>query len=282
VNIRNSLNKGTLLPIQPTLLSIAGSDPSGGAGIQADLKTMTAIGVYGAAAVTCLTVQNSLGVQKIHPLPSDFVKDQIAAVLDDHEVSCIKIGMTGNAEIVEAISSVLHSFKGEVIYDPVLASTTGSSLLQRDSLVNLREKLLQTISYLTPNVSELQILSDIPIRSLDDAIQGATNLLNNSPLMKAVVIKGGHLNESNKEIVDYLVQKDGTVYTSQRIRHKNPHLHGTGCTYSTALASYLCQGNPLIQSFTLAGAYMDTIIRTGKDKTVSISQSNGPLLHFLT
>jgi len=269
------------LLLQPTLLSIAGSDSSGGAGIQADLKTMTSIGVYGAAAITCLTVQNSHGVQEIKPLSADFIRAQIRAVLEDHDVTHIKIGMTGNAQILHCLASLLHPFTGEVIFDPVLASTTGDSLLKTDALSTLKEELLPIISYLTPNTSELQLISNKSITTGNDAIDCARLLLNKYPQLKAIVVKGGHLEESDLNIYDFLVQPGGIICESKRTRLQNPNLHGTGCTYSSALASYLCIGNDVVTAFMMAGKYMDKIIKAGQNKSAATSQSNGPLLHFL-
>jgi len=269
------------LLIQPTLLSIAGSDPSGGAGIQADLKTMTAIGVYGAAAITCLTVQNSRGVQEIQTLSAGFVQAQIQAVLEDHDVTHIKIGMTGNAEILHCLANLLRSFTGEVIYDPVLAATTGDPLLKTDAFSVLKEDLLPEVSYLTPNTSELQLISNASISTKDDAIDCARLLLNRYPQMKAIVIKGGHLEESELNICDFLVQPGKIISESKRRRIRNPNLHGTGCTYSSALASYLCLENDAVTAFNLAGEYMDRIITAGQDTSSAISRSNGPLLHFM-
>lgn len=268
--------------LQPTLLTIAGSDPSGGAGIQADLKTMTSIGVYGAAAITCLTVQNSHGVQEIKPLSDDFIQAQIQAVLDDHDVTHIKIGMTGNGAIIDCLARLLHPFSGEVIYDPVLATTTGDSLLKAGALSVLKKELLTKVSFLTPNTSELRLLSNQSITSREDAIHCATVLLNTYPLMKAVIVKGGHLEESSMQISDFLVQSGGLICESKRKRLQNPNLHGTGCTYSSALASYLCMGNDTVTAFQLAGDYMQKIIQVGHDKSASTSHSNGPLLHALT
>lgn len=268
--------------LQPTLLSIAGSDPSGGAGIQADIKTMTSIGVYGAAAITCLTVQNSQGVQKVQTLTADFVLAQIQAVLADHDVTHIKIGMTGNAEILYCLAGLLRTFTGEVIYDPVLASTTGDSLLKADGLTILAENLLPLVSYLTPNTAELQLLSRCEITSREDAVHCAEHLLGKYPAMKAIVVKGGHLEESARTVCDVLVRPDEKVCESKRTRHHNPNLHGTGCTYSSALASYLCIGNAINTAFMMAGEYMDTIINAGQNKSAAISKRNGPLLHFLS
>ncbi len=268
------------MTILPTLLSIAGSDPSGGAGIQADLKTMTSIGVYGAAAITCLTVQNSLGVREVVPLAPNIVQAQIQAVLDDHLVTHIKIGMTGTVMILKVLGKFLHHFPGEVIYDPVLASSTGESLLQSDGIRAVEEELLPGVSVLTPNISELQLLSRQEILSSSDAIACASGVLQQYPSLKAVVVKGGHLDEGCANITDFLVQRKEEIHTSKRKRLRNNNLHGTGCTYSSAIASYLCLGNDPATAFRLAGHYMDVIIRKGMQDSVVLGPENGPLLHY--
>ncbi|MCF8056146.1 MAG: bifunctional hydroxymethylpyrimidine kinase/phosphomethylpyrimidine kinase [Desulfocapsa sp.] len=268
------------MSIQPTLLSIAGSDPSGGAGIQADLKTMTSIGVYGAAAISCLTVQNSLGVQEIRPLSPDFVQAQVQAVLGDHNVTHIKIGMTGTVEILRTLGRILRPFSGEVIYDPVLASSTGQVLLQTDGIDVLKKELLPTVTYLTPNIFELQLLSKKEISSIKDGVECGKSLLDTFPSLKAVIVKGGHLNENSEYISDFLIQRDVEIHESKRKRKQNNNLHGTGCTYSSALASYLCLGNDIVSAFELSGDYMDKIIQEGMKSSTVHGPGNGPLLHY--
>lgn len=263
-----------------TLLTIAGSDPSGGAGIQADLKTMTSIGVYGAAAITCLTVQNSRGVQQIHPLSPALVDSQVKAVLEDHFVSHIKIGMTGTGEIVKTVAKLLESFPGEVVHDPVLASSTGESLLPKEVLPALQRDLLQQVTILTPNIGELEQLTKTAIRSTDEALNGAKLLLSKYPALQAVVVKGGHLHSDSDTIRDFLVQDDGTVHESKRKRQRNNNLHGTGCTYASALASYLCLGLDHRSAFRRAGDYMDRIIGAGIHDCLTQSGNNGPLSHY--
>lgn len=266
--------------VTKTLLSIAGSDPSGGAGIQADLKTMTSIGVYGAAAITCVTVQNSRGVQEIHPLPATLVRNQILAVLEDHHVSHIKIGMTGTIEIMETVGKILESFPGEVIYDPVLASTTGESLLQQEGLPGLKNHLLKRVTILTPNIGELEQLAGTRINSSKDALAGAKLLLKDFPNLQAVVIKGGHLEPTRETIKDFLVQPGEVLHESKRKRHKNYNLHGTGCSYASALACYLYLGQDTASAFRMAGDYMDNIIQSGAQIRVAKSGKNGPLCHY--
>ena len=267
--------------LQPTLLSIAGSDPSGGAGIQADLKTLTSIGVYGVGGITCLTVQNAKGVQKITPLPVDFIKTQIQAVLENHNVTHIKIGMTGNDEILHCLSQLLDPFSGEVIYDPVMASSTGERLLTDNALSILQKELLPKVSWLTPNRFELQFLSNRSITTAKEAIDCARFLLKQYPLMRGVVVKGGHIEESEGTISDFLVQASEPVIESKRQRLQNPNLHGTGCTYSSALGSYLCLDKKPAVAFQMSGEYMDRVIKEGMNKSASQSHANGPLLHFL-
>lgn len=265
--------------IQPTLLAIAGSDPSGGAGIQADLKTMTSIGVYGAAAITCLTVQNSLGVQEIHPLSADFVRSQILAVLSDHNVTHIKIGMTGTVEIIKCLGQILKTFKGCVTFDPVLAATSGKLLLNRGNISCLTRYLLCRISFLTPNIPELEQITDRPIKSNDASIDSAHLLLNNNPSMDGVIIKGGHMDENDDSVIDFLVLKNGNVHESKRKRIINTNLHGTGCTYASAFTSYLCLKNEPVSAFYQTSKFMDSIIRFGVGKNVTRSGTNGPLFH---
>ncbi len=270
--------KGSAL--SPTLLSIAGSDPSGGAGIQADLKTMTSIGVYGGAAITCLTVQNSRGVQKIHSLPPDFVRKQVEAVLVDHNVTHIKIGMVGTARIMETLGETLEAFAGVVVYDPVLASSTGESLLQKEGFPSLQKHLLSRVTILTPNMGELELLTNTRLSSQKEAVAAAKILLETCPYLQAVVLKGGHLETESAAIHDFLVGRDGTLHESKRKRRECRNLHGTGCTYASALASYLCLGHDLAPAFQLAGDYMDRIIQAGVNDSVVKSGSNGPLFHY--
>ncbi len=266
--------------ISPTLLSIAGSDPSGGAGIQADLKTMTSIGVYGGAVITCLTVQNSRGVQEIYSLPPDFVRKQVEAVLVDHNVTHIKIGMVGTAGIMETLGEIVESFTGVIVYDPVLASSTGESLLLKEGLPSLQKHLLSRVTILTPNMGELELLTDTRLSSAKEAVAAAKTLLETCPCMQAVVIKGGHLQPERAVIHDFLVGRDGTFHESKRKRRESRNLHGTGCTYASALASYLCLGHDLAPAFQLAGVYMDQIIQAGAGDSVVKSGSNGPLFHY--
>ena len=266
---------------QATLLSIAGSDPSGGAGIQADLKTMTAIGVYGATAITCLTVQNSLGVQRVHALAPDLLRQQIQSALTDHFVSHIKIGMLGTLEIVKTVSNILCDYKGTVVYDPVLSATTGESLLLEASLELLKSKLCPHISYLTPNRHELEFLTGRAVIKEEEGVDCARFLLAEYPEMDGIIVKGGHFTADKPNICDILVLQNGKLYKSKRDRIASSNLHGTGCTYSTAFSSYLLQGDTVEAAFRKTGEFMGEIIQAGVGVKIANSSTNGPLAHHL-
>lgn len=269
------------LPAQilPTVLSIAGSDPTGGAGIQADLKTMTMLGVYGAAAITCITVQNSRGVTESVPLEPGLVVRQVQAVLADHQVTHIKIGMIGTIEIARAIGSLLADYPGEVIYDPVLASTSGQSLLSGGNLTELNNYLISRVSVLTPNTHELAQLSRRNIATSLEAIQCAGSLLERHEHLRAVIVKGGHLEADRREIQDYLVMRNQDIMVSQRTRIKSPNLHGTGCTYASAFAACHCLDQDYKKAFFRAAAFMDQVIRKSSHFSLVKSGMNGPLFH---
>jgi hydroxymethylpyrimidine kinase/phosphomethylpyrimidine kinase len=265
--------------LSPTVLTIAGSDPSGGAGIQADLKTMTAIGVYGAAAITCITVQNSRGVTESVALDGGLVVRQVQAVLSDHHVTHIKIGMVGTLEIASALGELLASFQGEVIYDPVLTSTTGQSLLSCSSLAELSDHLISKVTVLTPNCLELAQLCQQEIATPEEALACARLILARHTHLRAVIVKGGHLEPENPDIHDYLVMKNQEIKTSKRVRIRSANLHGTGCTYASAFAAFHCRENDYDKAFFLTSAYMDRLINAGSSISQVKSGTNGPLVH---
>lgn len=268
------------ISLSPTVLTIAGSDPTGGAGIQADLKTMTTLGVYGAAAITCITVQNSLGVTESVPLDSGLVVRQVQAVLTDHHVTHIKIGMIGAIEIVRDLGRLLAGFPGEVIYDPVLASTTGQSLFSCANLMELNQ-LIHKVTVLTPNGDELAQLCQKKIATAEEALAGAEGLLAEHEHLRAVIVKGGHLQPASPEIHDFLVMKNGEIVTNKRTRIKSANLHGTGCTYASAFAAFHCLHHDDRQAFFLTAAYMDKIINRSSSASLIRSGGNGPLVHAL-
>ena len=266
----------------PVVLSIAGSDPSGGAGIQADLKTFATLGVYGAAAVTCLTVQNTLGVRSFTPLAPLLVTEQIRAVLDDLPVSHVKIGMVGSAAIASAIAATLHDFAGEVVYDPVLKAGTGQSLLAGEARAALAH-LLDRATVLTPNLPELAALSGLPCATATEITAAATALFQRHPRLAAMAVTGGHRDEAGSEIVDLLYQRlpDGSLATSE---HRHPrlasrNLHGTGCTFAAALAACHALGGSYEKAFREASRLVAALIEQSAD--LSLGHGTGPLLHHL-
>jgi len=265
--------------ISPTVLTIAGSDPTGGAGIQADLKTMTVIGVYGAAAITCITVQNSRGVSESVPLDPGLVVRQVEAVLADHKVTHIKIGMIGTIEIAAALGSLLDNFQGEVIYDPVLASTTGQPLLSGDRLTELHSHLISKVTVLTPNTDELARLCQQKPATPEEAVQCATLLLARHRHLRAVIVKGGHLEQGSAVIHDYLLARNREVVTSKRPRINSVNLHGTGCTYASAFAAYHCLRQDYNTAFLRTATFMDKLIRKSSTANFIQSGNNGPLFH---
>ncbi|RJX33648.1 MAG: bifunctional hydroxymethylpyrimidine kinase/phosphomethylpyrimidine kinase [Desulfurivibrio sp.] len=271
---------------RPVALSIAGSDPSGGAGIQADIKTFTVIGVYCGAAITALTSQNTLGVSSYLPLPAPFVKKQIQDVLDDLNVTHIKIGMVGNQEIARAIGEALEGFAGEVIYDPVIKSSGGVSLFAAGSTA-ITEHVISRTTVLTPNIAELEIISGRTCGTEDSALAAARDLFALSARLKAVCVKGGHMNVQAKTITDFLVQKtpaapEGEEPDLQISRIDHPRIfsrntHGTGCTFASALTAYLMKTGDLNQAFRSTCAFMDSLL-AGSTAYV-IGHGIGPLLH---
>lgn len=266
----------------PVILSIAGSDPSGGAGIQADLKTFASLGVYGAAAITCLTVQNTMGVRSFTPLAPELVQEQIRAVLDDLPVSHVKIGMVGSAAIATAIAEALQDFHGEVIYDPVLRAGAGQSLLD-DAARSALAHLLDRATVLTPNLPELAALSGSPCPSTEEIVAAVTALFQRHPRLAAVVVTGGHRDEAAGEIIDLLCQRSaGRTLTTAEHRHPriaSRNLHGTGCTFASALAACHALTGSYEQAFQEAGLFVATLIE--QSAAITIGHGAGPLHHHL-
>jgi hydroxymethylpyrimidine/phosphomethylpyrimidine kinase len=271
---------------RPLALSIAGSDPSGGAGIQADIKTFTVIGVYCGAAITALTSQNTLGVSSYLPLPAAFVKKQIQDVLDDLNVTHIKIGMVGNQEIAQAIGEVLSGFAGEVIYDPVIKSSDGVSLFAAGSTA-VTEHIISHSTVLTPNIAELEIISGRECGDEGRALAAAQSMFALSPRLKAVCVKGGHMNVQGKNITDYLVQKTppekgkkAPGFHISQIHHPrifSRNTHGTGCTFASALTAYHMRTGDINKAFRYTCAFMDTLLN--RSASHLIGHGTGPLLH---
>jgi hydroxymethylpyrimidine/phosphomethylpyrimidine kinase len=259
----------------PVALTIAGSDSSGGAGIQADLKTFAALGVYGASVITALTAQNTQGVTGIHQVPPDFVTAQIDAVFADLDVGAVKIGMVAELSVIAAIAAGLTRWSPKhIVLDPVMVATSGDRLLANDAVEALRAKLVPRASILTPNLPEAAALLDEPVASGEAAIedQGRRLLALGCP---AVLIKGGH--GQGSESIDYLVRESGTIaLAAPRVATQNTH--GTGCSLSSAIAAGLAKGEDLETAVRNAKAFVSAAI-TGSDR-FSVGHGHGPIHHF--
>jgi hydroxymethylpyrimidine/phosphomethylpyrimidine kinase len=259
----------------PVALTIAGSDSSGGAGIQADLKTFAALGVYGASVVTALTAQNTRGVSGIHPVPADFVTAQIDAVFGDLEVKAVKIGMLAQLATIDAVVAGLTRWSPQhVVLDPVMVATSGDRLLAADAVGALRTRLIPRASLITPNLPEAAALLDEPVAIAAAAIESQGRRLM-SLGCPAVLIKGGH--GEGTESIDYLVSGHGTIaLPAPRIATKNTH--GTGCSLSSAIAAGLARGDDLETAVRDAKAWVSAAIAAAD--RLGVGHGNGPIHHF--
>jgi hydroxymethylpyrimidine/phosphomethylpyrimidine kinase len=257
----------------PVMLSIAGSDPSAGAGAQADLKTASALGVYGATVLTALTAQNTLGVTGIHPVPSAFVAEQYLAVVQDLDVRAVKIGMLGTAEVVETVAAMLRKHPvPAVVLDPVMVATSGDRLVPEDAVEAIRDLLLPLASVVTPNVPEAAVLTGLPVRTHDDLDRAGRALLGLGAA--AALVKGGHLDGDRS--IDVLVSS-GRTERLEAPRVRTRHTHGTGCTLSSAIASYLVRGQDLSEAVASAKAYLTRALVAGA--TLELGHGTGPVDH---
>ncbi len=270
--------------LQHVALTIAGSDPSGGAGIQADLKTFTAIGVFGAAVISSLTVQNTKGVYGVYPVEPDLVRDQIKYVLDDLNVSHIKIGMLGSASVAESICDALAEFQGEIIYDPVLVSSSGRQLIEKQGIETVRSKLLDLCTVLTPNLPEISLLTGMDSSSENLLLEAAEALLQKHQKLRSVIITGGHAAPEENIITDHML----TVSTmTPHLEHQafsharitSPNTHGTGCTFSAAFTAFHLLTGSDSESFRSATDYMARVIK--ESSRFRIGHGTGPLMHHL-
>ncbi|PWR00860.1 bifunctional hydroxymethylpyrimidine kinase/phosphomethylpyrimidine kinase [Meridianimarinicoccus roseus] len=257
------------------VLSIAGSDPSGGAGIQADLKTFSARGCYGMAALTALTAQNTVGVSGVHTVPPGFVADQIAAVFADIRVDAVKIGMIASAEIAAAVADALAPHVGiAVVLDPVMVAKGGAPLLPGDAVDALRDRLLPLATHLTPNLPEAAVLLEAPEATDRDMMQvQAAALAALGP--PAVLLKGGHL--AGDDSPDVLVVEDAAHWFTGP-RHDTANTHGTGCTLSAALAAELAKGLPDTDAVAAAKNYVSGAVAAAH--RLDVGHGHGPTHHF--
>ena len=253
-----------------TALTIAGSDCSGGAGIQADLKTMTMNGVYAMSAITALTAQNTTGVRAIQESSPDFLKQQLDAVFEDIYPDAVKIGMVASSELICVIADRLSCHKAKnVVVDPVMVATSGSSLMKTDAVQTLAEKLLPVATLVTPNIPEAQVLSGKAVESKEDMLSAAKFI--GDTYGCAVLLKGGHsINDAND-----LLYANGEIKWFEGKRINNPNTHGTGCTLSSAIASNLAKGFDLALSVLRAKDYISDALAA----QLSLGQGSGPLMH---
>ena len=253
-----------------TALTIAGSDCSGGAGIQADLKTMTMNGVYAMSAITALTAQNTTGVRAIQESTPDFLKQQLDAIFEDIYPDAVKIGMVASGELIRVIADRLRYYDAKnVVVDPVMVSTSGSSLMKNDAVQTLIEELLPIAILVTPNIPEAQVLSDLTIKTKEDMIAAAKQM--GDRYRCAVLLKGGHsINDAND-----LFYANGEMLWFEGKRIDNPNTHGTGCTLSSAIAANLAKGFSLAESVQRAKNYISGALAAMLD----LGSGSGPMDH---
>ena len=254
-----------------TALSIAGSDTSGGAGVQADLKTMTMNGVFAMSAITALTAQNTTGVQGIFEVTPEFLGMQIDSVFTDIRPDAVKIGMVSSVNLISVIAEKLTAYHAEnIVVDPVMVATSGAKLISEDAVSALKEKLLPLATVVTPNIPEAEVLADMKITSPEDMVTAAEII--SKAYHCAVLCKGGHsMNDANDLLYD---EKGAHWFRGKRI--DNPNTHGTGCTLSSAIAANLAKGFPVEESVKKAKAYISGAIRA----MLNLGQGNGPLNHM--
>jgi hydroxymethylpyrimidine/phosphomethylpyrimidine kinase len=252
------------------VLIIAGSDSGGGAGIQADIKTVTLLGGYATTAITALTAQNTCGVSGVFPIGPDFVRRQIEAVLTDIGADCIKTGMLVDASVVEAVADALEALapKTRLVVDPVISSTSGSSLLDEPGAERLKRRLISRADVVTPNLIEAAFLTGLTVENLDGMKRAADALLQLGA--KAVVVKGGHL--PGNDLIDLVATpQESFVLRAKRIKTRSTH--GTGCAYASAIATGLAQGQKLKPAVTAAHAYVQAAIKNAP----GLGKGNGPI-----
>ncbi|WP_427912882.1 bifunctional hydroxymethylpyrimidine kinase/phosphomethylpyrimidine kinase [Ramlibacter sp. MMS24-I3-19] len=258
----------------PRVLSIAGSDSGGGAGVQADLKTFAALGCFGTTAITALTAQNTLGVRSIHAVPLDILADQIDAVAEDIGIDAVKIGMLHSAPTITTVANALdrHGL-AQVVLDPVMVATSGAALIDPTAVATLVRELFPRVLVVTPNLDEAAMLVDRPLRSEADMEAAARQLL--AMGARCVLLKGGHL--AGDAVSDLLLARDGAPQWFRGPRIATPNTHGTGCTLSSAIASFIALGASLPDAVANAREYVRGALQVGAD--VRTGAGSGPLNH---
>ena len=260
------------------ILTIAGSDSCGGAGIQADIKTFSALGLYACSAITAVTAQNTLRVKDVFPLPASMVSSQIDTVLEDFPIKAIKIGMLFNEEIIKAVAESIkrNNIQTNLVLDPVMISTSGSILLQKQAQQAMIKMLFPSVDIITPNLIEAANLANLKSINTIEELKEVALYIQKELSAKRVLIKGGHFKQ--RDSVDVFLDIDGSFYeySSERIESKNTH--GTGCSLSSAIASYLALGYDYKDSIKLAKDYIFSAIKESKD--IFSGNGNGSLNHF--
>ncbi len=266
--------KETLKYTVPTVLSIAGFDGSGGAGIQADTKTISSLGCYAMNVLTALPVQNTQGVKNIFDIPVEAVEEQLICLFEDIYPDCIKIGMVHNTKLVETICTQLKGYTGQIIFDPVMVSTSGHRLINEDTIEAIKSLLFPLASIITPNLDEVSVLVGKEIHDLNAMEEVSGQIL--AMGCKAALLKGGHLKADI--LTSLLIQqnKPTQYFESKRINTQNTH--GSGCTLSSAIASFIARGFPLEAATEKALAYVNLAIDGSKD--LVLGKGHGPLNHF--
>jgi hydroxymethylpyrimidine/phosphomethylpyrimidine kinase len=260
------------------VLTIAGSDSGGGAGIQADLKTFSALGCYGMSVVTALTAQNTTGVTGIHAVPPDFVVQQMAAVFSDIGTDAVKIGMLYSAELIQAVADGLRRHEASnIVLDPVMVAQSGDKLLQDAAITALKNHLLPLATVLTPNLPEAAVLLGQEVKGLDDMQAAAKNLAAFGS--RSVLLKGGHAQGNDSSDVLYIAEDDLCVVLGDR-RVRTANTHGTGCTLSSAIAAYLAKGEAIAPAIRKAKTYIGEAIRAGAP--YRLGHGSGPVHHFFS
>lgn len=255
----------------PTALTIAGTDPTGGAGIQADLKTFQETKTYGMSVITSVVAQNTTGVQDVHHVPSAMIQHQLESVLTDIPPQAFKTGMLANTSIMETVFESIRHVEAPYVMDPVMVTTSGDTLVSEDSRDYLSTQLLPLTTLVTPNISEAEVLTGLTIKTTEDMQEAAKQIVHNLNA-KAALVKGGHM---KGEAIDFLY--DGETinsFTSERIDSNNTH--GTGCTYSAAITAYLSQGDSLYEAVGKAKKFVTEAIR----HSFSLGEGSGPTNHW--
>ena len=253
-----------------SVLTIAGSDSIGGAGIQADIKSITCNGCYAMTAITAMTAQNTLGVKSIQESSPEFLEDQIDAIFADIVPDAVKIGMVSNRKLIEIISRKLKEYGAKnIVLDPVMVATSGAKLISEDAIEILKENLIPLATLITPNIPESEILSGMKIETEEQMVYAAKHI--SEKFKTAVLVKGGHSNNDANDVL----YADGKFLWFPQERIENSNTHGTGCTLSSAIASHLAKGEPIECAINSAKKYLTECLKAGLD----LGKGSGPLMH---